>query len=156
MHKHGGAVVKGVLVVGALVLASLPVSAQFISVDTVKSGHFPEALRGHLDGRPNKSGHRLSTAGFAAAALARPTNPPQPIVSPFFRTSSRIGSVNYGFVVGANPFFGDDDARSASVKTFIVPIVIKVHQVATDFSVDANDNLILTGIKDRSEEHTSE
>ena len=149
MHKHGFEVVKDVLVVGVLVLASLPVSAQRISADTVKNGHFPEALRGHMDGRPNKSSHRLSTAGFAPSALAKPTNPPQPIVSPFFRTSSRSGSVNYGFVIGANPFFGDDDARRTSVKTFIVPIVIKVHQVATDFSVDANDNLILTGIKDQ-------
>jgi hypothetical protein len=64
MHKTGCAVVKGVLVVGAFVLASLPVSAQLISADTVKNGHFPEALRGHLDGRPDKSIHRLSTVGM--------------------------------------------------------------------------------------------
>jgi hypothetical protein len=149
MHNHGCAVAKGVLVLGALVLASLPVSAQLISADAVKNGHFPEALRGHLDGHPNKSIRRLSTAGSGAAATAKRDNPPQPIVSPFFRTSSRSGSVNYGFMVGPNPFSDDDGAKRTSVKTFIVPLVIKVHQVATDFSVDANGNLILTGIKDQ-------
>ena len=149
MHKPGCAVVKSVLVLSALVLASLSVSAQLISADKVKSGHFPEALRGHLDGHPNKSIHRLSTTRSAAAAHAKHANAPQPIVSPFFRTSSRSGSVNYGFMVGPDPFLRDDVAKSASVKTFIVPVVIKVHQVATDFSVDANNNLILTGIKDQ-------
>jgi hypothetical protein len=152
MHKPTYAVVNGLIVLGALALASLPMSAQRISADAVRNGHFPEALRGHLDGRPDKSIHRLSAASqasSAAAALARPSNPPQPIASSFFRTSSRSGSVNYGFVVGPDPFSGDDRARNTSVKTFIVPIVIKVHQVATEFSVDANNNLILTGIKDQ-------
>jgi hypothetical protein len=31
----------------------------------------------------------------------------------------------------------------------VVPVIIKVHQVATDFGLDANGNLILTGIKDQ-------
>jgi len=151
MHKAGCAVVKSILVVGAFVLASLPVSAQRISADTVKNGHFPEALRGHFDGRPDKSIHHLSTPGAkaAAAALARHGEPPRPIVSPFFHTSSRSGSINYGFVVGPNPLTDDNDHKGTAVKTFIVPVVIKVHQVATDFSVDANNNLILTGIKDQ-------
>ena len=152
MHQPGCEVVKGVLVLCAFAVASLPVSAQRISADTVKNGHFPQALRGHLDARPDKSIHRLSTgsspAGRAASALARPGHPPQPIVSPYYYPSSRSGSFNYGFIVGANPFWGDGP-RSTSVKTFIVPVVIKVHQVATEFSVDANNNLILTGIKDQ-------
>ena len=149
MHKPCYAVVKIVLVVGALVLASLPGSAQRISADTVKNGHFPEALRGHFDAHPNKSFHRLSKGGSAAAAQAKHGNAPQPIVSSFFRKSSRSGSINYGFVVGPDPFTGNEGHKNASVKTFIVPLVIKVHQVATDFSVDANNNLILTGIKDQ-------
>jgi len=150
MHKTGCAVLKGVLAFGAFVLASMPISAQLVSADTVNNGHFPEALRGHLDARPDKSIHRLSTPGShqAGSAAARPAHPPQPIVSPFFETSSRSGSINYGFLVGSDPFTGDGPKRT-SIKTFIVPIVIKVHQVATDFSVDANNNLILTGIKDQ-------
>ena len=150
MPKPGWAVPKPVLVLGAFVLASVPVSAQRISADAVKNGH-PEALRGHLDARPNKSVNRLSAAGMqavpAASALARPAHPPRPIVSPFLYPSSRSSSVNYGFMVGPNPFYGGPS--NASVKTFIVPVVIKVHQVATDFSVDADNNLILTGIKDQ-------
>jgi len=165
MHKASCTVVKSVLVAGTFVLASLPVSAQRISADTVKNGRFPEALRGHLDGRPDKSIHHLSTsgsqAGSVAAAFAKAGKPPRAIVSPFFFKSSRSGSVNYGFVVGPDPFGGRDrfgapdrfaghnDPNSTSVKTFIVPLVIKVHQVATDFSVDANNNLILAGIKDQ-------
>ena len=152
MHQCGCAVVKTVLVLGALAVASLPVSAQRISADTVKNGHFPEALRGHFDAKPDKSVQPLSTgsssAATAATALARPAHPPLPIVSPYYYPSSRSGSFNYGFLVGPNPFWGDAP-KSTSVKTFIVPIVIKVHQVATDFSVDANNNLILTGIKDQ-------
>jgi len=58
--------------------------------------------------------------------------------------------VNYGFVVGNNPFSGDGP-KSASVKTFIVPLVFKVHQVATEFSADASGNLTLAGIKDQDE-----
>ena len=154
MHKPGCAVVKGALS-GALALASLPISAQRISADTIKNGHFPEALRGHLDGRPDKSIHLLPNPGTqasaaAASALAKPTRPPLPIVSPYYYTSSRSGSVNYGLIVGRNPFRGNVPGPT-SVKTFIVPIIIKVHQVASDFSVDANNNLILTGIKDQDE-----
>lgn len=152
MRRPGCAVVQGVLVASVLALASLAVSAQRISATTVQNGHFPEALRGHLDGHPDKSIHQLSTAGSSvssAAAPARHGNPPAPIVSSFFATSSRSGSVNYGFVVGSNPFAGNRDGANSSVKTFIVPLVIKVHQVATDFSVDPNGYLILTGIKDQ-------
>jgi hypothetical protein len=159
MYPSGYAVVKCVFLVGAMALASLPVSAQLISADTVKNGHSPEALRGHLDGHPDKSIHHLSTfgmqAGAGTAAAARSARPPAPIVSPFTYPSSRSGSVNYGFVVGSSPFAGDEgprsdeDPRRRSVRTFIVPVVIKVHQVATDFSVDANNNLILSGIKNQ-------
>ncbi|HZZ40932.1 MAG TPA: hypothetical protein VFE06_17475, partial [Acidobacteriaceae bacterium] len=151
MDQSALAVVKGVLVVGALALASLPLPAQRVSADTVKNGH-PEALRGHLDARPDKSIHPLSATASQAvssSALARHDGPPRPIVSPFFHTSARSGSVNYGFLVGPDPFAGEEGSNSASVKTFIVPIVIRVHQVATDFSVDANNNLILTGIKNQ-------
>lgn len=151
MRFAGCSIVKGVLLTGALALASLPVSAQLVSADTVKNGH-PEALRGHFDGSPNKSVHWLASFGMqgsaAASAMAKRNNnhPPQPIVAPFYFPSSRSGSVNYGFMVGANPFFGDGP-RKASVKTLIVPLIIKVHQVATDFGEDANGNLTLTGIK---------
>jgi hypothetical protein len=153
MQTPGCAVLKSLIVVGAFALASLPVSAQRISADAVKNGHFPQALRGHLDRSPDKSIHHLSSTGgqagrSAPVPAARPTNPPRPIVSPFLVPSSRSGSVNYGYLVGANPFLGRE-GTSTSVKTFIVPLVIKVHQVATDFSVDANNNLILTGIKNQ-------
>ena len=151
MNRSGSAVV---IVLGACVLASASLSAQRISVDAVKNGHFPAALRGHLDARPDKSHHGLSLAGnhhavIAAAKNAKSGAPPKPIVSSFFRTSSRSNSVNYGFVVGPDPFSGNNGSKSDSVKTFIVPLVIKVHQVATDFAVDANNNLILAGIKDQ-------
>lgn len=152
MQKPGGAILKGLLLVSGCALASLPVSAQLISANAVQNGHV-EALRGHMDARPDKSIHGPSVfgsqAGSAAAPLARPGNPPQPIVSPFYYPSSRSGSFNYGFLVGSNPFFGEGGGNTTSVKTFIVPVVIKVHQVATDFSVDANGNLILTGIKNQ-------
>ena len=157
MQTPGCAVLKSLIALGALALASLPVSAQRISADAVKNGHFPQALRGHLDRSPDKSIHRLSSTGSqagpsAAVAAARVADPPRPIVSPFLHPSSRSGSVNYGFLVGANPFSDREtfsDREGTSVKTFIVPLVIKVHQVATDFSVDANNNLILTGIKNQ-------
>jgi hypothetical protein len=153
MKTPGCAVLKSLIVVGAFALASLPVSAQLVSADAVKNGHFPEGLRGHLDRSPDKSIHYLSSTGSqagrsAAMTSARHANPPSPIVSPYLVPSSRSGSVNYGFIVGANPFFGRE-GTSTSVKTFMVPLVIKVHQVATDFSVDANNNLILTGIKNQ-------
>jgi hypothetical protein len=153
MKTPGCTVLKSLIVVGAFALASLPVSAQRISADAVRNGHFPQALRGHLDRSPDRSIHRLQSTGSqagsgAAVPAARPANPPRPIVSPFFHPGSRSGSVNYGFIVGPDPF-SDQEGASASVKTFLVPIVIKVHQVATDFSVDADNNLILTGIKNQ-------
>src|SRR5579863_3526344 len=114
MKKPWSTFAKVVLAAGALALASHPISAQVISADTVKNGHFPEALRGHMDARLDKSIHYLSTTGFAAAAHAKAANPPQPIVSPFFRTSSRSGSVNYGFMVGPTPFSNDEGAKRAS------------------------------------------
>lgn len=156
MNQRVWSVVQGVFAVSALALASLPVSAQRVSADSVKNGQFPQALRGHLDARPNKSIDVLANSGMAgvtpaamAAALRRSGhNPPRPIVSPYFYPSPRSGSVNYGYIVGPNPFSGDGPRRG-SVKTFVVPLIIKVHQVATDFSVDANNNLILTGIQDQ-------
>jgi hypothetical protein len=140
----------GLLVAGALALVALPVSAQRIPADALKNGHFPQVL-GHLDARPDKSIHHLPTTGSHAGtrtALAKPADPPRPIISPFFAPSSRSGSVNYGFLIGANPFSGEGP-KSATVKTFIVPLVLKVHQVATDFSVDANGFLTMTGIKNQ-------
>ncbi len=153
MHKLSCAVLKSLVAVGGFALASLPVSAQRISADAVRNGHFPQALRGHLDRSPDKSTHYLSSIGNqagprAAVAAAKPATPPRPIVSPFLSPSSRSGSVNYGFLVGSNPFSGGE-GTSASVKTFIVPLVIKVHQVATEFSTDANGYLTLAGIKDQ-------
>lgn len=153
MHKPGCAVLKSLIAVGGLALASLPVSAQRISADAVRNGHFPQALRGHLDRSPDKSIHHLSSIGKQAApsvaiAAARPGALPRPIVSSFKSPSSRSSSVNYGFLVGPNPF-ADEERTKASVKTFIVPLVIKVHQVATDFSTDANGFLTLAGIKDQ-------
>lgn len=151
MRKPGSGVVKAVLFAGAFALASVGVSAQIISADTVRNGHFPDALRGRLDGHPDKSVRRLTAimgrGNLAAAPAARPAAPPRPIVSSFLYPSSRSRSVNYGFVVGPNPFSDEDESRS--VRTFIVPLVIRVHQVATDFSVDANNNLILSGIQDQ-------
>ena len=152
MHRAVCVVMKGLLVLGVFVLASLSLSAQRISVETVRNGHFPEALRGHLDGRPDKSVNLLAEFGIRPRSAVRAHSnsaAPQPLVSPFFHESSRSDSVNYGFMVGPNPFSGNNDRKSASVKTFVVPLVIKVHQVATDFSVDANNNLILTGIKNQ-------
>ncbi len=153
MHKLRCAVLKSLVAVGGFALASLPVSAQRISADAVRNGHFPQALRGHLDRSPDKSIHYLSSTGkqagpSAAVAAARPGAFPRPIVSPFLYPSSRSSSVNYGFLVGANPF-SDGERGKTSVKTFIVPLVIKVHQVATDFSTDANGYLTLAGIKDQ-------
>lgn len=153
MHPSASSIVKNALVVGALVLASLPGSAQRVSADTVKNGH-PQALRGHLDATPSKSAQWLSVMGMqtrarATAAMAKPSShPPRPIVSPFYYPSSRSDSFNYGFLVGPNPFV-DEGPKRASVKTFTVPVVIKVHQVATDFGVDANGNLILSGIQNQ-------
>jgi hypothetical protein len=151
MRHPGCSLVKALVIVGAVAVASVPVSAQLVNADTVKNGHL-QALRGHMDGEPEKSFDRLVASGMlspsAAAAMARHSgnHPPRPLVSPYYAPSSRSGSFNYGFIVGPNPFFEDGPHR-ASVKTFIVPVVIKVHQVATDFGTDANNNLILTGIK---------
>jgi hypothetical protein len=153
MEIPGCAILKNLIVVGAFALASLPVSAQRISADAVKNGNFPRALRGHLDRRPDRSIHYPpftgnQTGSSAAVGAARPAQPPNPIVSTFFYPSSRSGSVNYGFIVGANPF-SDQEGASTSVKTYLIPLVITVHQVATDFTVDADNNLVLTGIKNQ-------
>jgi hypothetical protein len=153
MHTPGCAVLKSLLVVGTLALVSMPVSAQRIQADALKNGHAPLVI-GHLDAHPDKSIHLLSPSGTqasplaAAVAAAKPASPPRPIVSPFLAPSSRSGSVNYGFLVGNNPFSGGGGPNT-SVKTFIVPLVLKVHQVATDFSVDANGYLTMAGIKDQ-------
>ena len=153
MKTPGCTILKSLFVVGAFALASLPVSAQRISADAVRNGHFPQALRGRFDRSPDRSTHYLSSTGSlagrnAAMTAARHTAPPRPIVSPFFFPGSRSGSFNYGYIVGANPFFGRE-GTSTSVKTFLVPVVIKVHQVATEFSTDANGNLTFAGIKDQ-------
>jgi hypothetical protein len=153
MQTPGCAILKNLTVVGAFAFASLPVSAQRISADAVKNGHFPRALRGHLDRRPDRSiqyppftGNQ--TGSSTAVWAARPAQHPNPIVSTFFYPSSRSGSVNYGFIVGANPF-SDQEGASTSVNTYLIPLVITVHQVATDFTVDADNNLVLTGIKNQ-------
>jgi hypothetical protein len=149
MHQPGCPVVQGFLLAGALALAVLPSSAQRVSADSLKNGHFPQALRGRLDAHPDKSLHPPSASGAQSGAFGHHGHPPQPIVSPFLYPSSRSGSFNYGFVVGQNPFSHDDAPGATSVRSFIVPVVIKVHQVATEFSVDANNNLVLTGIQDQ-------
>ncbi len=147
---------KNLYLVSAFALASLPVSAQKISADAMKNGHFPQVI-GHLDARPDKSLHHLSLLGNQAAAARdanaaiKPIDPPRPVVSPFFAASSRSGSYSYGFLAGNNPFTGGEGRPSTTVKTFLVPVVIKVHQVATDFGADANGNLILTGITNQDE-----
>ncbi len=153
MHTLLCAVIKrysclGLLIAAALALVPLPVSGQRILADTLKNGHLPQALRGRLDASPDKSVHYLPSTGvapLAASAAEGPAAPPHPIVTPFLEPSSRSGSVNYGFLVGNNPFTGGEGPNS-SVKTFIVPLVFKVHQVATDFSTDANGYLTLAGI----------
>jgi len=148
---------KNLYLVGAFALASLPVSAQKISADAMKNGHFPQVI-GHLDAHPNKSLHQLSLLGNQAAAARtananaaiKPVDPPRPVVSPFFAASSRSGSYSYGFLAGNNPFTGGEGPNT-TVKTFLVPVIIKVHQVATDFGVDANGFLTLTGITNQDE-----
>ncbi len=151
--KTSCALLKILIALGAFALASLPVSAQRISADAVKNDHFPRGLRGHLDSPPGKAIRRGSSTGSQSGPIAPVTASrhgalARPIISPFFARSSRSDSINYGFIVGGNPFF-DGERTSTSIKTFLVPLIIKVHQVATDFSVDANNNLILTGIKNR-------
>ena len=72
MQTSRWAVLKSLIVVGTFALASLPVSAQLISADAVKNGHFPEALRGHLDRSPDKSIHpcrQLAVRPAAAPSL---------------------------------------------------------------------------------------
>jgi len=154
MRTPGCANIKSLLVVGAFALAALPVAAQRIPADALKNGHFPQVI-GHLDARPDKSVHYLphtasQTGPRAAVAAAKPADPPRPIVTPFLQPSSRSSSVNYGFLVGNSPFTGGHGPNS-SVKTFIVPLVFKVHQVATDFSTDANGFLTMAGITNQDE-----
>ncbi|KAA6456217.1 hypothetical protein DYQ86_25785 [Acidobacteria bacterium AB60] len=150
MHTPGCATIKSLLVVGAVALASFPAAAQRISADSLKNGHFPQVI-GHLDGHPDKSIHHLPDSSTQSAAktlaAARPVDPPRPIVSPFMVPSSRSHSYNYGYLVGDNPF--SHEAGVSTVKTYLVPLVIKVHQVATDFSTDASGNLIFSGIVDQ-------
>jgi hypothetical protein len=141
------------LVIGALALVSLPAAAQRITVDMLKNHSTEELVRGHLDRSPDKSVHHLSAAERATAKAAAAANsasaPARPPVYSFFEPSSRSNSVNYGFMVGTSPF-SKDDVHGSSVHTFVVPLVFKVHQVATDFGTDANGNVILTGITDKS------
>lgn len=137
---------RGLLVAAILVLTALPVVAQRITADTLRQGHFPEVVRGRLDRFPDKSIHRLPVAK-RATSMTEPDSARPPIFS-FFQQSSRSGSVNYGFMVGTSPFSWED-VHGASVRTFVVPVVFVVHQVATDFALDSNNNVILTGITDK-------
>ena len=91
MHTPGYAVLKSLIALGGFALAALPVSAQRISADSLKNGHFPQVV-GHLDAHPDKSIHRLPSNGSqasplatAAAADAKPADPPHPIISPFLK-----------------------------------------------------------------------
>jgi hypothetical protein len=137
-------------VAGALALVSLPAAADRITAEMLKKGFTREVVRGHLNRSPDKSMSPPAGVSHASpkTAAADASSAPRPPVYPFFQPSSRSGSVNYGFMVGSSPFT-KDEPRASSVKTFIVPIVIKVHQVATDFGLDSNGNLILTGISDQ-------
>jgi hypothetical protein len=139
---------RGLLVVATLALVALPVVAQRITADMLKKGHFPEVVRGRLDRSPDKSIHRLSIPNQASARGEAHSSPARPPVYAFFQPSSRSGSINYGFMVGTSPF-SKDDVHGSSVPTFVVPLVFVVHQVATDFGLDSNSNLILTGITDQ-------
>jgi hypothetical protein len=152
MHSPFSAVNKrnwllGIVVVGALALVSLPVSADRINVKTLKKGLTKEIFRGRMDRRPDKSVIGLpgidQATPLATGAVA-PTIPPT-IVSPFIEPSSRSNSMNYGFLIGNSPF-ATTGVSISSIPTYLVPVVIKVHQVATDFGVDGDGNLILTGI----------
>jgi hypothetical protein len=140
------------LVIGAFALVSMPVGAQRITVDMLNNHRPEELIRGHFDRSPDKSVHHLSAAeratAKAAVAAASAHGPARPPVYSFFEPSSRSNSVNYGFMVGTSPF-SKDDVHGSSVHTFVVPLVFKVHQVATDFGTDANGNLILTGITNK-------
>ncbi len=162
MHTLCCAVIKrncflGLVVAGALALVSVPASADRITVEMLKKGLTRELVRGHLNRTPTKSNHspslgsQILNQGGPRAAVAVSTaagsSIATPPVFPFFQPSSRSGSVNYGFMVGTSPF--SSEVRGSSVKTFLVPVVIVVHQVASDFGVDANGNLILTGITDQ-------
>jgi hypothetical protein len=143
---------RRLLVIGALALVSLPAGAQRITEDMLQNHSTEEILRGRFDRSPDKSVHRLPAAerasAKAAAAAASARAPWRPPVYSFFEPSSRSGSVNYGFMVGTSPF-SRDDVDGSSVHTFVVPLVFKVHQVATDFGTDPSGNLILTGITNK-------
>jgi hypothetical protein len=148
IHKSA---LRQIVAVCALVLGSVPVSAERITLEMLNKGKIQDHVRGRLDRSPDKSIHRLSAAEQASAratvAAASKSSPARPPVYSFFQPSSRSGSVNYGFMVGRSPF--TEDVDGSSVPTFVVPLVFKVHQVATDFSTDANNNLILTGITNK-------
>ncbi len=124
--------------------ALLPVAGERVNVDKLKGGLTPQVLRGGLNRSPLKAIHH-----FPATQQASPsTKPARPPVFSFFEPSSRSGSVNFGFMVGTSPFW-PENVQSSSVSAFVVPIVIVVHQVANDFGVDSNGNLILTGITNK-------
>jgi hypothetical protein len=155
MHSRFSAVIKktlllGIVGVGALTLVSLPASADRINVKTLKKGLTKEIVRGRMDGHPNKSVLPLPGVNHADSQAVGDVVPaiPPTIVSPFIEPSSRSNSMNYGFLVGNSPF-ATTGVGISSIPTYLVPVVIKVHQVATDFGVDANGNLILTGIVDQ-------
>ena len=135
----------------AVALGSTSAPAQRITLDMQNKGNVQDYLRGRLDRFPDKSIHHLPAAQIAkaraAAAAAAPSSPVRAPIYPFFQPSSRSGSVNYGFMVGTSPF--SEDVHGSSVPTYVVPLVFKVHQVATEFEVDANNNLILTGITNK-------
>jgi hypothetical protein len=139
--------------IGALALVALPAVADRITAAMLKNGHAQQVVRGHLNRSPDKSIHRLSPAERANKKRGGEPAPFHPPVFSFFQPSSRSGSVNYGFMVGTDPFSNEhergsfsQDGEQGSVKTFVVPVVFKVHQVATGFGFDSNGNLILTGI----------
>lgn len=137
--------------VSALALASLPAAADRINVKDLKKGLTKEMLRGRMDRQPDKSVYHLPGPNQAQPQATSDVVPPipAPIVSSFFQPSSRSNSMNYGFLVGNSPFA--TPVGVSSVKTYLVPVVIKVHQVATDFGVDGDGNLILTGIVNQDE-----
>jgi hypothetical protein len=135
---------RSAIAVSALALALLPVAAERVNVDKLKGNLSPQVLRGGLNRSPHKSIHRFPATN-EANAWTKPSRPP---VFSFFEPSSRSGSVNYGFMIGTSPF-SPDNVQSSSVQAFVAPVVIVVHQVATDFGVDSNGNLILTGITNK-------
>ncbi len=125
----------------ALALAALPAAADRINVNSVNGNMTPQMLRGRFDRAPVKALHRFPAGSRANSSGA----PVRPHVYPFFQPSSRSGSVNYGFMVGTSPFSGEN-VQGSAIHAYVIPLVFKVHQAASDFGVDANGNVILTGI----------